>query len=105
MIVENRLRELVVVLTDVFEQLKPIRPPHVESARPSRCVRARIVDCYFILQRPEVGTRQALDQMKQEKILERWKRWSGDFISTEAFIETLYNDLTGKKSGEFIKHN
>ena len=46
-----------------------------------------------------------LEQMKQEKILEAWKRWSGDFISSEAFIETLYNDLTGKKSGEFIKHN
>lgn len=48
---------------------------------------------------------QGLEQMKQEKILEAWKNWSGDFISTEAFIETLYNDLTGKKSGEFIKHN
>src|ERR1044071_8157750 len=48
---------------------------------------------------------KGLEQMKQEKILEAWKRWSGDFISSEAFIETLYNDLTGKKSGEFIKHN
>ena len=46
-----------------------------------------------------------LDEMKQEKILEAWQNWSGDFISTEAFIETLYNDLTGKKGGEFIKHN
>ena len=46
-----------------------------------------------------------LDQMKQEKILEAWKQWSGDFISTDTFIETLYNDLTGKKGGEFIKHN
>jgi glyoxylase-like metal-dependent hydrolase (beta-lactamase superfamily II) len=48
---------------------------------------------------------QTLKQMKQEKILEAWKNWSGDFISSEAFIETLYNDLTGKQSGEFIKHN
>jgi cyclase len=48
---------------------------------------------------------KTLDQMKQEKILERWKKWSGDFISSDAFIETLYNDLMGKKSGEFIKHN
>lgn len=46
-----------------------------------------------------------LDQMKREKILEPWEKWSGDFISSEAFIETLYNDLTGKKSGDFIKHN
>jgi cyclase len=48
---------------------------------------------------------KTLDQMKREKILEPWKKWSGDFISAEAFIETLYNDLTGKKGGEFIKHN
>jgi cyclase len=48
---------------------------------------------------------KTLDQMKREKILEAWKHWSGDFISSDAFIETLYNDLTGKKSGEFIKHN
>ena len=48
---------------------------------------------------------QTLDQMKQEKILEAWKKWSGDFISSDAFIETLYNDLTGKRDGEFIKHN
>jgi cyclase len=46
-----------------------------------------------------------LDQMKQEKILEPWKKWSGEFISSDAFIETFYNDLTGKKTGEFIKHN
>ena len=48
---------------------------------------------------------KTLDQMKQEKILETWENWSGEFISAEAFIETLYNDLTGRKGGEFIKHN
>ena len=48
---------------------------------------------------------KALDQMKAERILEAWRQWSGDFISSDAFIETLYNDLMGKKSGEFIKHN
>ncbi len=48
---------------------------------------------------------QTLEQMKRENILEAWKNWSGEFISSEAFIETLYNDLTGKKGGGFIKHN
>lgn len=48
---------------------------------------------------------KALDQMKREKVLEPWEEWSGDFISTDAFIETLYNDLVGEKSGEFIRHN
>jgi len=48
---------------------------------------------------------KTLDQLKQEKVLEPWKKWSGDFISSDAFIETLYNDLTGNKTGEFMKHN
>ncbi len=47
---------------------------------------------------------RTLEQMKQEKILDAWKKWSGDFVNTEAFIETLYNSLTGTK-GEFLKHN
>jgi cyclase len=52
-----------------------------------------------------VQQRKTLDQLKQEKVLEPWKKWSGDFISSDAFIETLYNDLAGKKDGQFIKHN
>jgi len=47
---------------------------------------------------------KSLEQMKQEKILDPWKKWSGDFVNTDAFIETLYNSLTGTK-GEFLKHN
>ncbi|MGB7848873.1 MAG: MBL fold metallo-hydrolase [Candidatus Acidiferrum sp.] len=47
---------------------------------------------------------KTLEQMKQEKILEPWKKWSGEFIDADKFIETLYNSLTGKK-GEFVKHN
>jgi len=47
---------------------------------------------------------KTLEQMKQEKILEPWKKWSGGFIDSDKFIETLYNSLTGSK-GQFIKHN
>ncbi len=47
---------------------------------------------------------KTLEQMKQEKILDPWSKWSGDFVKTDAFIETLYNSLTGTK-GEFVKHN
>jgi glyoxylase-like metal-dependent hydrolase (beta-lactamase superfamily II) len=46
-----------------------------------------------------------LDQMKQAKLLAPWKKYSGDFINEDAFLETLYNSLTGQKSGKFIKHN
>jgi cyclase len=48
---------------------------------------------------------QTLDQMKQAKLLDPWKKYSGDFITQDAFLETLYNSLTGQKNGKFIKHN
>jgi cyclase len=47
------------------------------------------------------------DQLKQEKVLAGYESWGGDgkFITTDKFIDTLYNDLTGNKTGELIKHN
>ena len=51
-----------------------------------------------------IDAHKTLDQMKQEKILEPWAKWSGQFIDSDQFIETLYNSLTGSK-GEFMKHN
>jgi cyclase len=48
---------------------------------------------------------KTLDQMRQAKILDPWKKYSGGFISEDAFLETLYNSLTGQKNGKFIKHN
>src|SRR5262245_2502698 len=47
---------------------------------------------------------QTLEQMKQAKILDPWQKFSGNFINTDAFIETLYYSLTGQK-GKFMKHN
>src|SRR5271155_5098864 len=40
---------------------------------------------------------KTVEQMKQEKILKPWEKWSGDFIDSDKFIETLYNSLTGTK--------
>lgn len=55
----------------------------------------------------ESGIKQGktLDQMKQANVLGPWQKWSGDFVTSEHWLVTVYNDLTGKKSGEFIKHN
>jgi glyoxylase-like metal-dependent hydrolase (beta-lactamase superfamily II) len=52
-----------------------------------------------------IEEKKSVDDMKKEKILEPWKKYSGPFISADAFIETLYNSLTGKKEGTYIKHN
>jgi len=51
-----------------------------------------------------IDGRQTLEQMKQAKILDPWQKFSGNFINTDAFIETLYYSLTGQK-GKFVKHN
>ena len=44
------------------------------------------------------------DQMKKEKIMEPYAKYSGDFVNSDAWIDTIYNDLSGKP-GEFIRHN
>ena len=49
--------------------------------------------------------KMTLEQMKEKKILDPWKKYSGDFITEDVFLETLYNSLTGQKNGKFIKHN
>jgi cyclase len=48
---------------------------------------------------------KTLDQMKQAKLLDPWKKYNGDFIKEDTFLETLYNSLSGQKNGKFIKHN
>jgi cyclase len=48
---------------------------------------------------------KTLDQMKKAKILDPWKQYSGEFVSEDAFLETIYISLTGQKTGEPIKRN
>jgi glyoxylase-like metal-dependent hydrolase (beta-lactamase superfamily II) len=52
-----------------------------------------------------IGEHKTLEQMKQAKVLAPWKKYSGSFVSEDVFLETLYNSLTGNKTGAFIKHN
>ncbi len=49
---------------------------------------------------------KTLDQMKRDRILARWSdAYSNDFISTDLFIETLYNSLTHQARTPFVRHN
>jgi len=48
---------------------------------------------------------KTLDQLKQEKVLAPWQKFAGPFISADAFIETLYSELTGAKTAALLKHN
>jgi cyclase len=59
--------------------------------------------------RIEKGIREgkSADDLKREKVLAGYESWGGEgkFVTTDKFIDTLYADLTGKKTGEFVKHN
>jgi glyoxylase-like metal-dependent hydrolase (beta-lactamase superfamily II) len=57
--------------------------------------------------RIEKGIREkkTAEQLKKENVLAGYEKWSGSFITTDKFIDTLYDDLSGKKTGEVIKHN
>jgi cyclase len=57
--------------------------------------------------RVEAGIKQgkALDQLKQEKVLAGYEKWSGGFITTDKFIEILYADLTSRRSRGLTPHN
>lgn len=49
--------------------------------------------------------KMTLAQMKEKKVLDPWKKYSGDFVSEDVFLETVYNSLTGQRNGKFVKHN
>jgi len=49
---------------------------------------------------------KTVEQMKKDKILAPWDaKYSGKFITSDLFIDTLYNSLTNNKNAEFLKHN
>jgi cyclase len=50
---------------------------------------------------------KTVEQLKKENVLAGYESLGapGKFVTTDKFIETLYNDLKGNKTGEFVKHN
>jgi cyclase len=67
---------------------------------------AMLKDCTARVQKG-IDQGKTLEQLKQEKVLAGYEKWGGEgkFVTTDKFIETLYNDLKGTKTGEFVKHN
>ena len=41
-----------------------------------------------------------LDQMKSQKILMPWQKYSGNFVNSDAFIETIYYSLSGANAAK-----
>ncbi|WP_321478130.1 MBL fold metallo-hydrolase [uncultured Paludibaculum sp.] len=48
---------------------------------------------------------KSADDLKKAKVLDAWQKWSGDFIKTDGWVDTLYNSLSGHKNVGFTKHN
>jgi len=48
---------------------------------------------------------RSVQQLKDEKVLAGYEKWNGSFVTTDKFIETLYDDLSGRKGAGFVKHN
>lgn len=44
-----------------------------------------------------LNNHETLAQMKEEKILAPWQKFSGNFVNSDAFIETIYNSLMARK--------
>ena len=52
-----------------------------------------------------IDSGKSLEQMKKDKILAPWDKYAGKFITSDIFIETLYNSLTNAKNATFVQHN
>lgn len=100
---------MIAALEDIVPKLPPdvkVIPGHgpISNLDDVRRYVAMLKDTRAVV---ETGIKQGktLDQLKKESVLAPWQKWSGDFITSEQWLVTLYNDLTGVKTGGFIKHN
>ena len=102
------VKGMIAAIEEITPKLPPdvkVIPGHGDVANLDD-VRAYVVMLKETWAAVENGVKQGktLEQLKEEKVLDPWKKWSGDFISTDAFLETIYNEQTGKP-GKFMKHN
>jgi len=52
-----------------------------------------------------IDSGKSVEQMKQAKILAPWDKYANKFITSDIFIDTLYNSLTNAKNASFVQHN
>lgn len=48
--------------------------------------------------RQGIAAGTSLDELKKQGFAEEWKSWSGSFISTERWIETIHQNFSAKKN-------
>ena len=102
------VRGMIDAIDQVLAQVPPdvkVIPGHgpVSGVKELREFQQMLRDTLAVVQ-AAMKQGKTLEQMKQEKILAKWDSYgSGDrFIKTDTWIETIYNDLTGK-AGQITK--
>ncbi len=70
-------------------------PGHGPAARPHQ-LQAYLAMLQGTRAAVEDGIKQgkSLAQLKQERVLAKWDKWSNRLVSTDNFLEILYADLT-----------
>jgi glyoxylase-like metal-dependent hydrolase (beta-lactamase superfamily II) len=100
---------MIEALDQVIAQLPPdvkVIPGHgaVSTLNDVRAFQSMLRDTRAVIQ-TALRQGKSLEQMKQQKLLDPWKKYAGDFVSEDAFLETVYNSLTRHANRKFIKHN
>jgi glyoxylase-like metal-dependent hydrolase (beta-lactamase superfamily II) len=102
------IKGMIAGLDTVIAKLPPdvkVIPGHgaLSTLDDVRAFRQMLVDTSAVIEKA-IADGRTLEQMQKAKILEKWQKYSGDFVSTDVYIETVYNSLTGKKGSGFVKH-
>ncbi|HVO09210.1 MAG TPA: MBL fold metallo-hydrolase [Vicinamibacteria bacterium] len=102
------VKGLIAGLESVIAQLPPdvkVIPGHgqVSTLDDVRRYLAMVRDSRAAVERA-LAAGQTPEQMKAAGVLDPWKAGSGGFVSTDKWLETLVNELTGKATGTFVRH-
>ncbi len=102
------VKGLIAGLESVIAQLPPdvkVIPGHgkVSTVEDVRRYLAMVRDSRAAVEKA-LAAGQTPEQMKAAGVLDPWKSDSGEFVSTDKWLETLVNELTGKAAGSFVRH-
>ena len=46
----------------------------------------------------------SIEQIQDEGVGEEWSEWGTGFVSTDRWLDTIYQDLSGSSNGDYIEH-
>ncbi len=101
------VRGLAAAIDKVIPQLPPdvkVIPGHgnVSTIDDMKKLSAALKDCVKIVE-AEVKKKKTLEQIQQAKVLAKYEDLGKGFVSADAFIETIFKELTGQQNA-YIPH-